>query len=79
MFSFNPVSNKFQPTNGETYRYIGVPTGHHTALGLLIGRRVWRGNNSDKYRLSINNVFKTIGEAKAVRAQFVSALKSAQR
>jgi len=78
MFSFSPVSNKFKPRTGQTYRFIGVPAGTHPNLGLKIGRRVWSGGSADNARLKINNVFETIGEAKKVRGKIVEALKAAQ-
>lgn len=79
MFTFPKVSNKFQPRKGQTYRFIGVPSSPHGNLSLLIGRRVWNDNKSDKARLAINNVFATVGEAKSVRTKIVSALTGAQR
>ncbi len=78
MFVFPKVHNKFQPKVGETYRFIGVPAGTHPNLNLIIGRRVWNNYKSDNARLAINNVFKTVGEAKAVRTKIVGALTGAQ-
>jgi hypothetical protein len=78
-FTFSPVTNKFVPRVGQTYRFIGVPAGTHPNLALLVGRRVWAGNKSDKARLAINNVFAKASQAKAVRAKIVQALKDAQR
>lgn len=78
MFKFPAVRNKFQPRLKQTYRFIGVPSGHQGNLSLSIGRRVWSNSNADKARLAVNNVFETIGEAKAVRTKIVAALTSAQ-
>ncbi len=79
MFSYTAVANKYKPPRGQTYRFIGVPSSPHGNLALKIGRRVWDGGKADNARLAINNVFKTLAEAKAVRAKIVAALQYAQR
>jgi len=78
-FTFSPVPNKFVPKVGQTYRFIGVPVGNHPNLSFQIGRRVWNNYQSDKARLAVNNVFETIGEAKAARTKLVAVLKDAQK
>lgn len=77
-FTFAPVSNKFKPTKGQTYRFIGVPTTANGNLSLLIGRRVWANSKADALRMGVNNVFATLAEAKVVRDKIVKALKDAQ-
>lgn len=77
-FAFNAVSNKFKPSRGQTYRFIGVPTTANGNLSLLIGRRVWADSKADKLRMGVNNVFATLAEAKVVREKIVKALKDAQ-
>lgn len=74
MFKFTAVTKKATPAAGSTYRFIGVPASTHPNLGLLIGRRVWRGNKADNARLSIGNVFASLADAKATRAKIVAAL-----
>jgi hypothetical protein len=78
-FTFPKVSNKFVPRTGQTYRFIGVPSSKHGNISLLIGRRVWKGNDADKQRMAVNNVFATVQEAKDVRSKIVAALTGAQR
>lgn len=67
------------PAVGSTYRFIGVPASTHPNLALMIGRRVWANNKADNARLAINNVFKTVAEAKAVRTKIVIALQTKGR